>query len=117
VRVAAVAAGWQHSLALSETGEVYSFGNGAYGQLGHGDQEDQHTPRPIAALQGMRVGIIAAGDQHSLVVSTAGRLYSFGHGGQGALATRAVSTRPDWSQRCRVCASRRWRRVRHTLWP
>ena len=85
VRISAVAASLLHSLALSEAGEVYSFGQGRYGLLGHGDEANQRTPLPIAALQGVRVCGVAAGEMHSLVVSTSGRSYSFGHGGDGAL--------------------------------
>ena len=85
VRVSVVAAGGLYTLALSEVGVVYSFGDGLYGCLGHGDQADQHTPRPIAALQGVRLVAVAAGERHSLVVSAAGRLYSFGYSGFGQL--------------------------------
>jgi alpha-tubulin suppressor-like RCC1 family protein len=85
VRVSVVAAGALHTLALSEVGVVYSFGLGQYGCLGHGDIADQHTPRPIAALYGVRVVAVAAGGHHSLVVSAAGRLYSFGYSGHGQL--------------------------------
>ena len=84
-RVSAVSAGQFHSLVLSEAGEIYSFGSGRHGQLGHGDQADQHTPRPIASLQGVRMGAVAAGDDHSLVVSLAGSLYSFRRGQHGML--------------------------------
>ena len=44
VRVVAVAAGALHNLVLSAAGEVYSFGNGAYGALGHGGRERQSPP-------------------------------------------------------------------------
>ena len=84
-RILAVAAGGIHSLALGEAGEVFSFGSGRGGKLGHGDHEDQHTPRLIAGLQGVPVGSLAAGVLHSLVVSTAGGLYSFGMSEYGAL--------------------------------
>ena len=36
VKVVAVAAGQQHSLALSDKGEVFSWGCGSYGSLGLG---------------------------------------------------------------------------------
>jgi len=29
-----IAAGWNHSLALTEQGDLYSAGHGSYGQLG-----------------------------------------------------------------------------------
>ena len=36
-----------HSLVLSEARVVYSFGFGDGGKLGHGDEEDQLTPKAI----------------------------------------------------------------------
>ena len=50
----AVAAGY-HSLALTATGRVFSFGYG--GLLGHGDEQDRHVPTAIAALAGERLGL------------------------------------------------------------
>jgi alpha-tubulin suppressor-like RCC1 family protein len=38
-----------HTLALTASGEVYSFGHGGCGQLGHGDQESSATPRRVDA--------------------------------------------------------------------
>ena len=42
-----VAAGEDHSLALAEGGSVWSFGNGWYGRLGHGDEAGLLVPRRI----------------------------------------------------------------------
>ena len=44
VRAVAVAAAVHHSLVLSAAGEVYSWGCGGFGQLGHGDRERQSPP-------------------------------------------------------------------------
>ena len=65
----AVAAGSMHSLVVSSAGEVYSFGFGGHGPLDHGDQEEQLTPKVIQALAGVKVRVVAAGFQHSLVLS------------------------------------------------
>ena len=40
VRVVGVAAGAVHSIALAADGRVFTFGAGAWGKLGHGDEED-----------------------------------------------------------------------------
>ena len=47
VRVVGVAAGAHHSIALAADGRVITFGSGASGKLGHGDDEDQMTPRVV----------------------------------------------------------------------
>ena len=47
-----IAAGGAHSAAITTNGELYTWGKGRYGRLGHGDSEDQsktkigkwHTP-------------------------------------------------------------------------
>lgn len=39
-------------MALTETGEVFSWGDGDFGKLGHGSNERQRRPKQIEALQG-----------------------------------------------------------------
>ena len=45
---------------------------------------EQHTPRLVEALQDVRISAVAAGDEHSLVLSE-GKVYSFGSAGHGEL--------------------------------
>ena len=43
------------------SGELYSWGKGRYGRLGHGDSEDQTKPKLVEALLGYRVIDVACG--------------------------------------------------------
>ena len=88
-------AGGAHSLVLTEAGAVLSFGHGVDGCLGHGDDEDQRTPKVIEALRGERVVAVSAGNVHSLVLTEAGAVLSFGHGDDGRLGHGDEETRQD----------------------
>jgi alpha-tubulin suppressor-like RCC1 family protein len=48
-RVTRIAAGRSHSAAVTEDGQLFTFGWGAFGALGHGDAEDAHEPRRVQA--------------------------------------------------------------------
>ncbi|WP_171637804.1 RCC1 domain-containing protein [Paenibacillus plantarum] len=90
--VSAIAAGRDHSLVLTVTGEVYSFGYGGFGQLGHGNWSNQLSPKKIDALNNVTVKAIAAGGDHSLVLTRDGEVYSFGQGAAGQLGLGVTST-------------------------
>jgi len=44
-----------HSLALADSGEVWSWGDGDYGKLGHGNCDKHKKPRQIEYLQGEHI--------------------------------------------------------------
>ena len=74
-----VAAGGSHSMALSAAGELYAWGYGNSGQLGHGGKENLAVPRVVDGIEGAVVGM-AGGTYHSLVTTTEGRVLAFGAG-------------------------------------
>ncbi|KNC52822.1 UVB-resistance protein UVR8 [Thecamonas trahens ATCC 50062] len=78
LNVISAVAGDAHTVLLSDAGEVYTFGCGRSGQLGHGDTLSSPQPRRVAALDGVRIVKIAAGAQVTLAVSEPGRLYMMG---------------------------------------
>lgn len=42
-------------------GELFTWGKGRYGRLGHGDSEDQLKPKLVEAMVGYRVIEVACG--------------------------------------------------------
>ncbi|XP_076465916.1 uncharacterized protein LOC143297438 isoform X2 [Babylonia areolata] len=78
-----ISCGASHTVVVTESGDVYTWGNGNSGQLGSGDQEIHWAPTPVSinppAPQGSKVRTVACGSRHTLVVMDNGNLHSFGN--------------------------------------
>jgi alpha-tubulin suppressor-like RCC1 family protein len=86
--VVQVTAGGYHSLALTAAGELYAWGTGHRGQLGHGGKEHLAVPRAVGGIEGAVTGM-AGGSVHSLVTTGEGRVLAFGSGVSGRLGLGA----------------------------
>jgi len=76
-RIVSVASSDEHCLALTAEGEVYSWGEGEYGLLGHGDVDKRAVPCRIESLS--RIERIAVGPTWtSAAVDADGRLFTWG---------------------------------------
>ena len=56
----------------THTGEVYTWGYGKNGRLGHGDEEDHMLPKRVEALRGEKINAVFAGFDVSAAVSRSG---------------------------------------------
>ena len=97
-----IVAGYGHTLALTEEGLLFGWGRNEVGQLGLGDTAARLEPTQITVLApGGTLEFIVdacAGEFHSLVVTTEGRVFSFGENIFGLLGvggtTADVRTSP-----------------------
>ncbi|MFC8826523.1 RCC1 domain-containing protein [Streptomyces sp. NPDC057137] len=95
VDITDVAAGGEHALALDGNGQVFSWGDNNYGQLGNNRTGD--TRAVPNAVQGLpKVKQVSAGCDFSLALTETGKVYAWGRGVYGQLAsgTRATSSVP-----------------------
>lgn len=86
-RIVAIAAGQYHSLALTSTGRVFSWGWGVHGQLGHGSVENQPVPIMLSAFEGQVVNAVGGGHAHSLFLLSSGQVFACGSSVFGQLGT------------------------------
>jgi alpha-tubulin suppressor-like RCC1 family protein len=89
--VVAVAAGSDYSLAVDANGVVWSWGDGASGQLGDGEFTNSVlTPSPISGVS--NIVSVAAGLQHTLALRADGVVWAWGDNGSGELGIGASPT-------------------------
>ena len=76
----------QHTAIITSTGRLAVWGHGYFGQLGTGKAEDRRAPTPVGGvLADVSVRAVACGNRHTACATADGRLFTWGHGGLGAL--------------------------------
>uniref|UniRef100_A0A3Q1ID58 HECT domain-containing protein n=1 Tax=Anabas testudineus TaxID=64144 RepID=A0A3Q1ID58_ANATE len=94
VQIAQVACGYWHSHALSRGGQVYSWGQNRYGQLGLGTSgQSIATPQIIQSLQGIPFAQISAGGAHSFALTVSGAVFGWGRNKFGQLGLNDTNDR------------------------
>jgi alpha-tubulin suppressor-like RCC1 family protein len=112
-----VACGGEHTMALSSTNDLYTWGLNVFGQLGHGNTENTSTPTIIMYLKAIeknsdgkyemkewtrtfsddeKIVDIAAGAQHSMISTNKNYFYTCGYSKNGCLGY-AVEETVDFS--------------------
>mmetsp|Transcript_12114 Transcript_12114/g.48750 ORF Transcript_12114/g.48750 Transcript_12114/m.48750 type:complete len:602 (+) Transcript_12114:67-1872(+) len=83
--VRAIACGPSHTAALNAVGDLYTWGAGSQGRLGHGHERDRFTPLLVSGLIGKKVFQVACGDFHTAALVDGGQMYTWGKGAEGRL--------------------------------
>ncbi|XP_040517341.1 E3 ubiquitin-protein ligase MYCBP2 isoform X30 [Gallus gallus] len=95
LRAVQVSCGFHHSVILMENGDVYTFGYGQHGQLGHGDVNSRGCPTLVQALPGPSTQV-TAGSNHTAILLMDGQVFTFGSFSKGQLG-RPILDMPYWN--------------------
>ncbi|KYQ92740.1 hypothetical protein DLAC_06744 [Tieghemostelium lacteum] len=76
IKIIKISCGGYHSAFISEKRDLYTFGRGDSGQLGHGQFSDQFTARKVDKIQ--FCDLVACGADHTVVSTNDGSVYVMG---------------------------------------
>ncbi|XP_022156645.1 E3 ubiquitin-protein ligase HERC2-like isoform X2 [Momordica charantia] len=100
IRVSYISCGAWHTAAVTSAGQLFTFGDGSFGALGHGDHITSNIPREVESLTGLRTIRVACGVWHTAAVveifnelsdsgtsanPSSGKLYTWGDGDKDRL--------------------------------
>ncbi len=63
-------------VALDVNGDVYTWGDGAYDDLGHGNKDNVYYPKKVEGLP--KIKQVAKGENHTLAVDIDGNVWGMG---------------------------------------
>ncbi|GAV62006.1 RCC1 domain-containing protein/FYVE domain-containing protein/BRX domain-containing protein/Mcp5_PH domain-containing protein/BRX_N domain-containing protein [Cephalotus follicularis] len=100
MHISYISCGPWHTAAVTSAGQLFTFGDGYFGALGHGDHSSANIPREVEFLRGLRTTRVACGVWHTAAVvevinqsldsgpsgvSSSGKLFTWGDGDKGQL--------------------------------
>ncbi|PIN24088.1 putative protein, contains RCC1 domain [Handroanthus impetiginosus] len=100
LQVSFVSCGPWHTAMLTSAGRLFTFGDGTFGALGHGNRSGTSLPREVETLQGLRTVRVACGVWHTAAIVEVtsrssvsgqsdwplnGKLFTWGDGDKGQL--------------------------------
>ena len=89
------ACGSEHSVAATAEGDVFTWGDGSFGRLGHNDEQRRLAPEKLGRWQfgGGKVVLVAAGWAHTVALAEGGVLWVWGNGIYGQLGLGDTNNR------------------------
>lgn len=70
--------GTTYSAVITSNGELFTFGQGRFGKLGHGNSDDKPIPTLVTALKSHKIVDVSCGDSHTLCATDQGKVFVFG---------------------------------------
>lgn len=91
-----IACGRKHAVLVTKQGQIFSWGEGTSGRLGHGVEADVSHPKLVDALGGSTIELAACGEFHTCAVTLSGDLYTWGDGTHGLGLSGSGSAVSHW---------------------
>lgn len=79
-----------HAVYLDETGQVWTWGDNRFGQLGKGTTSNSSVPQVVSGLP--PISVVAAGGGHTLALTTDGTVWGWGGNFDNTLGVSTQST-------------------------
>ena len=89
MKIVAIAAGFDHAVALKNDGTVWAWGNNSKGQLGNGTTVDSATPVPVGWLSGIIT--ISAGFRYTVALNYDKTVWTWGNNSNGQLGNNTTA--------------------------
>lgn len=74
---------------MTEKGDLYTFGTGSWGVLGHGNEDEIVYPNSkkveFFSSQNIKIKKACLGDYHSMALTDRGEVYTWGFGGKNGM--------------------------------
>lgn len=85
--ISSIGVGWDHSLVVTSAGDGLGWGSDRYGQVGDGGTTPAVHPEisSIDLPAGVKIKDVDGGIDHSVALTTDGRVLAFGYGGSGQM--------------------------------
>ncbi|XP_051218419.2 PH, RCC1 and FYVE domains-containing protein 1 [Lolium perenne] len=97
IHVSSISCGPWHTAVVTSAGQLFTFGDGSFGVLGHGDRQSLSVPREVESLKGLRTVRASCGVWHTAAVvevmvgnssssnCSSGKIFTWGDGDKGRL--------------------------------
>lgn len=101
LEIVQVECGGMHTVALTDSGKVYTWGcndEGALGRVTSSENGEEFTAGPVQDIESVNVVMVSAGDSHTMALSDQGTVYGWGTyrdaSGQVGLQADGVKHKP-----------------------